>query len=73
MDDTLLTTAEAGRLIGVTASRIRQFVTEGRLTATRRIRGAILVNRKDVEALVRQPVGYPRGRPRKREEPPDAD
>ena len=67
MDDDLLTTAEAGALLGVDASRIRQLVAAGVITVARRIRGAILVCRAEVEHYrdTRRSRGWPKGRPRK--------
>jgi excisionase family DNA binding protein len=67
MDDELLTTAEAGAVLGVDASRVRQLVAAGAITIARRIRGAILVPRLDVEryAATRRRPGWRKGRPRK--------
>jgi excisionase family DNA binding protein len=60
MDD-LLTTAEAGAVVGVKDSRIRQYIAAGRLTVARRIGGAILLRREDAERLrdQRRPSGRP--------------
>ena len=45
-----LTPAQAGRLLGVTAERVRQLSESGRLLATRTPLGRLYV-RRDVEAL----------------------
>lgn len=63
MHDELLTTAEAGERLGVDDSRIRQLVAAGTISVARRIRGAILVPKADVERYQRERRG--RGRPRK--------
>lgn len=63
MDEELLTTAEAGALLGVDDSRVRQLVATGTITVARRIRGAILVPKGDVERYRRERRS--RGRPRK--------
>jgi excisionase family DNA binding protein len=62
--DALMTTAEAAALLGVTDSRVRQYIMDGRLREARRIGGAIMLERRDVEALVRLPRGRPRTAPK---------
>ena len=57
MDD--ITTSEAAELLGVSHRRVQQFVHDGRLQLTRKVRGAMLVDRRAVEALAKIP--RPRG------------
>jgi len=59
MED-LVTAAEAALMLGVGPSRVRQWVSEQRLVVARRIRGAILLRRNDVEAFAKRPCGRPR-------------
>ena len=58
----LLTTAEAGRILGVNASRVRQLILAGRIPA-RKLGRDLFVDEGDL-ALV---GGRKPGRPRKRE------
>ena len=60
----LLTTTQTAELLGVNASRVRQLILAGRLPAEKWGRDW-LIKREDAEKLHRQPVGYPKGRPRK--------
>lgn len=63
MNDELLTTLEAAERIGVSRARVLQLIAEGQLPA-RRLGSQWVVRAQDVDAFERQPVGYPKGRPR---------
>lgn len=54
-------TAEAGRIIGVSPLRVRQFIEDGRLKERQRVGKTILLSRKDVEAFAK--VERREGRP----------
>lgn len=54
----LITTVEAARRLGVTRPRIHQFISEGRLPATRFGRD-LAIEEADLEKLERRPVGHP--------------
>jgi excisionase family DNA binding protein len=58
----LLTTKQAGDVLGVSRARIHQFIAEGRLPAIKPGR-EYLVMRADLQAVVRKPVGHPRKEP----------
>ena len=66
----MLTTKEAGRVLGVKDSRVRQFIGQGRLVAVKRGRD-LWLRESAVEEFRRQrernppKPGYPKGRPRK--------
>ena len=52
--DTPLTSADAGRLLGVTPARVRQLAVTGRLPHIRTANGIRLFQRADVERLARE-------------------
>ncbi len=54
----IITTAEAGRRLGVTAQRIRQYIAEGRILATK-VGRDYLVEAASVEAFRPRPTGNP--------------
>jgi len=54
-----LTTKEAAEILGVTPSRIRQFVLEKRLPATKHGRD-LFIRKKDLLAMERRPPGRPK-------------
>ena len=59
-----MTTDEAATLLKLSPRRVREFARGGRLPVARRIGGALIFRRSDVEALAKQP--RPAGRPRAR-------
>lgn len=62
--DQWVTTEEAGRIIGVSTSRIRQFVQDGRLTPREKTDSDHYFKRADVEAMAKAPrerTGRPKG------------
>ena len=66
--DEELTATEAGHLLGVSSSRVRQLIGEGRLPAGRFGR-SLVVRRRDIDLLVVQLV---QEAPRKRGPKPNA-
>lgn len=64
----LISVAEAAAILRVTPGRVRQLIAGGRLEATR-VGPVLVLQRQLVERFAMQPrpVGYPRGRPRRRE------
>lgn len=54
MTDKLITTAEAAEILGVSASRVRQFILEGRLESTKVGRDQLL-KQSDVEDFASKP------------------
>ena len=50
-DDTLLTPAEAGRILGLTSDGVRALNNKGRLPALKTLTGRRLFRRSDVERL----------------------
>lgn len=64
--DDLISTAEAGRRLGLSPRRVRALITEGRLPA-RRIGRDYLIRAADLAGVTIHPVGWPRGRKRKPE------
>lgn len=62
--DQWVTTEEAARIIGVSTSRIRQFVQDGRLSPREKTDSDHYFKRADVEALAKAPrerTGRPKG------------
>ena len=57
-------THEAGRILGVSASRVRQLIREGRLPGVK-VSGVYLIPSKMLYLVSDRKAGYPRGRPRK--------
>lgn len=58
-DNTLITTAEAAELLGVTPSTVNRMAATGRLPQAAKangIRGARMFYRSDVEALAKEPA-----------------
>lgn len=55
----LLTTSDAGERLGVTAKRVQQFISEGRLPAQRFGR-VFLVDEKDLKLVKDRKPGRPR-------------
>lgn len=64
---TLITTTDAAEILGVDASRIRQLIIEGKLTATKMGRDNLL-DRAEVQRFGKKdrPVGRPPAKRRKR-------
>lgn len=63
----LLTTREAASLLGVSPSRVRHLVMDGRLPAIKRGRD-LWIQRADLDLVENRGVpGYPKGRPRTKE------
>lgn len=60
----LLTTKEAAARLGVKASRVRQLIAAGQLTAQRIGRDWAIDERALPRAAQRPGRGYPKGRPR---------
>lgn len=56
----LLTTKDAGERLGVTAKRVQQFISEGRLPAQRFGR-VFLIDEKDLKLVKNRKPGRPRG------------
>ncbi len=56
---TLLTTRQAGQHLGVSALRVRQFITEGRLRAIKPGH-EYLIDQDDLDVFQRRPTGRPR-------------
>lgn len=57
---TLLTTAEAAEILGVTAGRVRAYIAEGRLAAQRMGEGRDwMIRPADVRRFQRRPPGRP--------------
>jgi excisionase family DNA binding protein len=50
-----LTTADAAEELGISESRVRQFVMDGRLAPTRRIGNMLLFDRKTVREFAKIP------------------
>lgn len=63
ISETLITTAEAARILGVSPSRIRQFIIQGRLAA-KKIGRDQLLKESDVHRFAAQPR-HRTGRPPK--------
>lgn len=62
MKDKLITTTEASKILGVSASRVRQFIIEGRLESTKLGRDQLL-KQSDVEVFAlkaRERTGRPK-------------
>jgi hypothetical protein len=60
--DGMISTSDAAEVLGVSESRVRQFVLDGRLKAAGRIGINLLFERRVVAALAKKPRR--RGRPR---------
>ena len=57
----LLTTCQAGKLLGVNDSRIRQFILQGRLPAIKF--GAVwMIRERDLEKVKNRKPGRPKGK-----------
>lgn len=56
-----LTTKEAAEILGISPSRIRQFILEKRLPATKHGRDLFIL-KKDLVAMERRPPGRPKKR-----------
>lgn len=54
MDEKLITTTDAAKMMGVSASRVRQLILEGRLMSVKLGRDQLL-RRDDVEAFSTEP------------------
>jgi excisionase family DNA binding protein len=50
----LLTVGDAGRLLGLSGSRVRQLVDDGRVPAVKTARGVRLLRLQDVESLAKR-------------------
>lgn len=62
----MLTIAEAAARLGLSPSRIRQFIADGRLPAHRYGQRVVLIDEAALAPLQQpRPWGYPKGRPRK--------
>lgn len=61
--DGMISTADAAELLGVSESRVRQFVFDGRLKPAGRLGINLLFDRRTVSALAKKK--RQRGRPRK--------
>ena len=61
-----ISTKEAAERLDVSARRVRQLIASGQLAATKVGRDYI-ISAAAVEAYEPQPVGYPKGRRRKRD------
>ena len=57
--DKMWTTGRAAKYLGVCSERVRQYIVEGKLPATRFF-GRWVVKREDVRNLQRPPLGRPR-------------
>lgn len=64
MTDDLLSIAQAAERLGVSTSRVRALIREGRLPR-RKIGSLHVLTPADCDALERLPVGWKKGRPRK--------
>jgi len=62
-----LTVEQAAEVIGVSGSRVRQLIRATELTPSRRVGGAYLIRRHEVERFAALPPSDPRGRPRKQQ------
>jgi excisionase family DNA binding protein len=75
-----LTVAQAAEILGVSPSRVKQYIADGRLKAQkiREIEGIRLVtpawkiSAASVAAFIRQPVGWRKGRRRGKKKPAPA-
>lgn len=65
MPSRLLSTTEAGRILGVNPSRVRQLILAGRLPATRHGARSWAIREEDLAAYRPQPQGWRKGRARK--------
>lgn len=67
-----MTVGEVATVLGVSAGRVRQLITAGRLPAERVHPQLMLLRRADVEAFATQPRrgGWPKGKPRKTPDAP---
>ena len=65
MDSSFISTADAARLLHVSASRVRQLIAEGHLAARRFYRVWLIDPASLDRARQRPGCGWPRGRPRK--------
>lgn len=64
MTDTMITTATAARLLGLSRQSVLAFIASGKLPAQKHGRDW-MIEPSDLELVkVRRPVGYPKGRPR---------
>jgi excisionase family DNA binding protein len=63
MNKAFITTAEAAEILGVSPSRVRQFILEGRLKSQKIGRDQLLI-KKDVDIFAAEPR-YRTGRPTK--------
>ncbi len=61
----LLTAKQAGKILGVNASRIRQFILEGRLPATK-FANAWMIKEQDLKKVQERKPGRPKGKPLKK-------
>ena len=65
----VLTTKQAAEYLGLSVQRILQLIRDGRLKAVKFSR-VWTIEQKDLDTLVFRPQGWPKGKPRKKEETP---
>jgi hypothetical protein len=68
--DNMLATPDVAKLLGVSESRVRQFVFYGRLKPSRKLGVNLLFDKRHVLAFSKMP--RPNGRPKKSENNPPA-
>jgi hypothetical protein len=69
--DQVVSTEGAAKILGVNASRVRQFVADGRLTPVEKTDSDHYFKRADVEALAKKPrerTGRPEGSKNKKDD-----
>jgi len=60
----LLTAKQAGKILGVNDSRVRQFILEGRLPATK-FANAWMIQERDLEKVANRRTGRPKQKTKK--------
>ena len=58
----ILTTHQAGKILGVNDSRVRQFILKGRLPATK-FAGVWMIQEKDLDKVKERKTGRPKQKP----------
>ena len=56
---------EAAQALGLKPAMVRRYVQQGRLPAQRVGKRTLALRHEDVQAFIKTPIGWPKGKPRK--------